>query len=78
MSSAAIRIPEAFFKQAKARGKAEQRSTAAQVAYWALLGKIAEDNPDLPFPFIKDILIGMQEMKAGDVSSYEFENEKGT
>ncbi|SMN02127.1 hypothetical protein SPONL_574 [uncultured Candidatus Thioglobus sp.] len=48
------------------------RSTPKQIEYWARIGKIADENPDLPLGFIKGILVGMEEVKAGDVSEYTF------
>jgi hypothetical protein len=32
-----------------------------QIEYWSRIGKIAEENPDLPFAMIRDILIAEQE-----------------
>ncbi|NQW85022.1 MAG: hypothetical protein HQ450_13845, partial [Alcaligenaceae bacterium] len=32
-----------------------------QIEYWSQIGKIAEENPDLPFFMIRDILIADQE-----------------
>lgn len=43
-----------------------------QIEYWANIGKIAEENPDLPLGFVKDILIGMEEADSGDVTEYRF------
>jgi len=40
-----------------------------QIEYWSQIGKIAEENPDLPFAMIRDILIADQE---GVVGEYEF------
>ena len=37
------------------------RSMAEQIEYWANIGQIAEDNPDLPYSLIKDLLISMIE-----------------
>jgi len=34
-----------------------------QVEYWAKIGRIAEDNPDLPFSFIREILLAKEEVK---------------
>jgi len=51
---------------------ARHRCTPKQIEYWARIGKIADENPDLPLDFIKGILIGMEEVKAGDVSEYKF------
>ena len=38
---------------------------AGQIEYWAKVGRIAEDNPDLPYAFIKETLIGLDEIEAG-------------
>jgi hypothetical protein len=34
-----------------------------QIEYWALLGRTAQDNPDLPISFIAESLISMAEPK---------------
>jgi len=33
--------------------------------YWARIGKIAEENPDLSYDFIKNILLGKIEAESG-------------
>jgi hypothetical protein len=38
----------------------------------AIVGKIAEDNPDLSFSVIKDILLGSQQIKEGLGTPYIF------
>ena len=68
----AIKLSDALINDAAINGKAQHRSTPKQIEYWARLGKIAEENPDLPLGFIKGILIGKEEIDAGDVSEYEF------
>jgi hypothetical protein len=40
-----------------------------QIEYWSQIGKIAAENPDLPFSVIRDILIADQEEPAGE---YQF------
>ncbi len=52
--------------------KAKHRTPPRQIEHWARLGKIAEENPDLPPGFVKDILTGIEEVEAGDVSGYTF------
>ncbi len=68
----AIKLSDELIKDATINGKAQHRSTPKQIEYWARLGKIAEENPDLPLGFIKGIVIGKEEINAGDVSEYEF------
>jgi hypothetical protein len=48
------------------------RSVAKQIEYWAKIGKIAEENPDLPYSFIQDILLGQQEASSHYLEPYRF------
>lgn len=68
----AVRISDALMRKARSRAKALKRSLAGQIEYWAKIGEIAEDNPDLPFSFIQDILIGVEQVKNGEVTPYVF------
>lgn len=70
--STVIRISDGLAKEAKTRSKVEHRSTTSQLEYWATMGKAAEDNPDLPFSFIKDTLMAMEEMKERPKEAYTF------
>ncbi len=70
--SKAIKLSDDLISDATINGKAQHRSTPKQIEYWARMGKIADENPDLPLGFIKGILVGIEEHKAGDVSEYEF------
>ena len=55
--SQSIRIDEALHEQAKNYAKAERRTIAGQIEFWALVGKAALDNPDLPIDFVRDLLV---------------------
>ena len=68
----AIKLSDELVVDATTHGKAQHRSAPKQIEYWARLGKIADENPDLPLSFIKGILTGIEEKKAGDVSEYQF------
>jgi DNA polymerase III psi subunit len=48
------------------------RSLAEQIEHWARLGKVAEENPDLPINLLQDLLVSMEELKAGNLSAYQF------
>jgi len=52
-----IRIDETIYNEAKKIACAEFRSIPHQIEYWAVIGKCALDNPDLPIELIKDIVI---------------------
>lgn len=62
--STVIRISSDLAQEAKTRSKVEKRSLTSQVEYWARVGRIAEDNPELPYSFIKEILIAREELKS--------------
>jgi hypothetical protein len=68
----AVKISDRLVNKATIRAKAMSRSTAGQIEYWANIGQIAEDNPDLPFNFIQDILISIEEAKANKLEEYKF------
>jgi hypothetical protein len=44
----------------------------SQLEYWATIGKAAEENPDLPFSFIKETLLAREEMKDKSKEEYTF------
>jgi hypothetical protein len=68
----AVKLSEGIVAQAKVTSKALNRSIAGQIEHWAKIGKIAEENPDLSYEFIKDILIAQGEIAAGMVEEYTF------
>jgi hypothetical protein len=70
--STVIRVSDNLAKEAKTRSKVERRSMTAQLEYWATIGKAAEENPDLPFSFIKETLLARQEMKEHPKEEYTF------
>lgn len=56
-----IRIDEEIYNEAKKTARAECRSIPAQIEFWAMIGKSALDNPDLPIEFVKELLIAKQQ-----------------
>ena len=70
--STAIKISNEIADDARITAKVTRRSMAGQIEYWALMGKIAEENPDLSFSVIQDILLGRQQLKEGLGTSYLF------
>lgn len=70
--SKAIKISDEIAANAKIKAKITHRSMAGQIEYWANIGKIAEDNPDLSFSIIYDILLGREELKEGLGTPYIF------
>lgn len=70
--STAVKISDELAQKAKIRSKIEKRSVAGQIEYWATTGEIVEENPDLPYSFIKDILLGKEQSKNDLLSPYKF------
>jgi len=60
MTSTEIKIDDQIVAAARIHGAALNRSAAKQVEFWVRIGKIAEENPDLNFNDIKDLLIGLE------------------
>jgi hypothetical protein len=67
-----VKISDELTQKAKIRSKVEKRSIAGQIEYWATMGEIVEENPDLPYSFIKDILIGKEQDGNNFLSPYKF------
>ena len=67
-----VKLSESLVEEANLHGKIQHRSTPGQIEYWARIGKIADENPDLSFQITKDILTGLGELEAGETTEYEF------
>ncbi|HEX9709917.1 MAG TPA: hypothetical protein VGB42_08140 [Candidatus Thermoplasmatota archaeon] len=63
---------EALARTLRARANAHKRSLSEQIKYYAHLALIAEDNPDLPLSFIRGVLEGQEEIRAGLGRPYRF------
>jgi len=68
----AMRLSDELVSDARLYAKRNHRTLSEQIEHWARLGKIAEDNPDLPFELIRDCLIGLDEIKQGKLEPYQF------
>ncbi|MCK9619508.1 MAG: ParD-like family protein [Methylobacter sp.] len=56
-----VRINDDLYEQARAQAQAERRTIAGQIEFWALVGRTALDNPDLPIDFVRDLLVARAE-----------------
>jgi len=68
----AVRISENLLNDARKYSKVDHRSLTGQVEHWARIGKCAEENPDLTYGLIKEILLGIQELDQGEKTEYSF------
>jgi len=68
----AVRISEKLVNEAKKFSRVDHRSITGQIEHWAKIGKCAEENPDLTYSLIKEILMGLEELEQGERSEYKF------
>ena len=68
----AVRVSDELVREARIFSKIDKRSLTGKIEYWAKIGKCAEENPDLTYSLIKDILIGLVELEQGESSEYKF------
>lgn len=65
-----VKLSEDLVAQAKRYAQIQHRSVPKQIEYWSQIGRIAEENPDLPFTMIRDIMLADQEEPVGE---YKFD-----
>jgi len=68
---AAVKLSESIVSEAKIISKALNRSVAGQIEHWAKIGRLAEENPDLTYEFIQNLLIAQQEAKLRKLEVYD-------
>ena len=72
MAGISIKLNEELVKIARNIGKVENRSAPKQIEFWAKVGRIAMENPDLTYEMIRDILIGKAQLDAGELEPFIF------
>ena len=73
MSTASVRLDAALIEKAGIIGKALNRTMPKQIEHWAKIGEMMEDNPDLPYEFVKQAIIAKAERDAGKLENYSFD-----
>ncbi len=68
----AVKVSDNLVAKARIRSKVFKRSVAGQIEYWATIGQIVDENPDLPLPLIQEILLAKEEIRAGLGTPYVF------
>lgn len=71
MSAKSVRLDNNFVALVEVHAIADKRSVPKQIEHWAQIGKAAEENPDLPYSFIKEAFLATAEMEAGLATPYE-------
>lgn len=72
MASSSIRLDQNLIERATIIAKALDRTTPKQIEHWAKIGEMMEDNPDLPYEFVRQAVIAKAERDAGKLEAYDF------
>ena len=72
MATSSIRLDQDLIEKATIMAKAFNRTPPKQIEHWAKIGEIMEDNPDLPYEFVKQAIIAKAEREAGKLEAYDF------
>ncbi|MBT81775.1 MAG: hypothetical protein CL587_15445 [Alteromonadaceae bacterium] len=72
MATSSVRLDQDLVEKATTMGKALNRTMPKQIEHWAKIGEMMEDNPDLPYEFVKQAIISKAEKEAGKLEPYDF------
>jgi hypothetical protein len=67
-----VHLSDQLYDEARRHASVNSRSVPKQIEYWSRIGKMAEENPDLPYAFIKGVLASKQEADEGKLTDYQF------
>lgn len=67
-----VKLSGILIRDAEVRAKQFNRSKAGQIEFWARIGKIAEENPDISFDVIRQILISKEEIINQETEPFSF------
>lgn len=67
-----LRLHEDIVKKVSAKARAHRRTLTNQVEEYIMIAMEVEDNPDLPYSFIKETIEAREEIKAGLGVPYKF------
>jgi hypothetical protein len=73
MTTESIRLDSVLISKAKIIGGALSRSPAKQIEHWAKIGRIMEDNPELPYEFVKNAAIAKAKKETDKLENYIFD-----
>jgi hypothetical protein len=67
-----LSLSEQFLSPARRCAGINNRSVSHQIEHRALIDKLAEENPDLPFESIRSTLLSKQQAADGELTDYKF------
>jgi len=72
MATTSLRLDKELVDKATIMAKALNRTPPKQIEHWAKIGEMMEDNPDLPYEFVRQAIIAKAEREAGKLEAYDF------
>lgn len=69
--SAPVKLSSELVKEAKRYAQVYSRSVPKQIEHWSRIGKIAEENPDLSYGFICEMLFALGEAGEGKTKPFK-------
>lgn len=66
-----ITLDSELIALAKSYSAMQSRSVPKQIAHWAKIGRLVEENPELSYSMIRSILLGMEDVKNGAIEEYK-------
>ena len=71
-----VKLSDDLTEDARHYDSVLSRSIPKQIEYWFQVGKMAEENPDLPYDFIKNVLLAKKEADEKKLKPYILNLEK--
>ena len=68
-----VKLSDQIVSDAKKVSGVMNRSVAGQIEFWAKIGKILTENPDLTYEFVQEIFLAQKDIETGDVEFYTFD-----
>ncbi len=66
-----VRLDDDFVKNVRIHSAAAHRTVPEQIEHWSKIGQMVENNPDLPYEFIRDAMIAREAVASGKTTKYE-------
>jgi F0F1-type ATP synthase alpha subunit len=73
MTTVNIKLDKGLIKRADNVASKLNRTTAKQIEHWTKIGEMMEDNPDLPYEFVKQAIIAKVEKETGKLDEYKLD-----
>jgi hypothetical protein len=69
-----VKLSKALVESAQLASVETNRTPSEQIEYWARLGKVSEENPELPVQMLQDMLTSIEEVRLGILTPYVFDS----